>query len=126
MVVTFKSFLPKLEKAIDARTSKVMDELEGLAYDSIVNGSPLTGSPGQPRDLRKPDSWSKTKLSEGERIISSVEPSALSVEDGIAYKKGGQPIKRLKSDIGGFHSVALTAQNGDKLIQEALRKVDGA
>lgn len=120
---SFKSLVPRALRKIDADTSHMMDELTRLALDSIVNGSPDTNSPGQPRDLRKPDSWAVTKLSDRETIISTVEPSALSVEDGIRYKSDGLPIKRLHSDLGGFHSVKLTQLGAAKLVEKAIATV---
>lgn len=123
--VTFKRNA-QVERQMDAVTQRAFDVLTELAFDSIVNGSAQTGSPGQPEDLRKPDVWTITKLGEREKVISTVEPSALSVEDGVKYRSGGGPITKLKSNVGGFHSVKLTQQSGEKLVEETLKRVKGA
>lgn len=123
--VTFKRNA-KAEQQLDATLARAFDELTNLAFESIVNGSPeLTGSPGQPEDLRKPGVWTITKLNERENVISTVEPSAKSVEDGIKYRSGGGPITKLKSSIGGFDSVKKTQQHADNLVGEAIKRARG-
>lgn len=94
---------------------KVLKTVVEIAKDSIVNGSALTGAPGQPHDLR--DKW-KVTIGKGFARIHINEKSARSVEEGISRKYGG-PIK-LKSPIGGFHSVKLTRSSIRKILAQAV------
>jgi hypothetical protein len=95
---------------------KILKSVVEMSFDSIVNGSHETGSPGQPRDLREPGEWNIT-YGKGFARIWTRDKSARSVEEGISRKYGG-PIE-LKSDIGGFHSVKHTRRAIRKLLAKA-------
>lgn len=90
--------------------------------ESVVNGSGLTGSPGQPHDLRRGE-WTVTPNGPWNATISTDDKSARSVEDGISYKHGTQ-LKKLKSHEGGFHSVKISLINSDKIVAQASRQAD--
>lgn len=102
---------------------EVFKHVVAAAHESIVNGSTITGSPGQPADLRE-GKWTLQLESEDVAILSCAEPSARSVENGIS-RYDGHPIK-LKSAVGGFHSVGQTEQHFDKLVDEVARQVVGS
>jgi hypothetical protein len=95
---------------------KILKSVVEMSFDSIVNGSAETGSPGQPRDLREPGAW-KITYGKGFARIFTKDKSARSVEEGISRKYGG-PIT-LKSDIGGFHSLKHTRKSIRKLLAKA-------
>jgi hypothetical protein len=95
---------------------KILKSVVEMSFDSIVNGSHETGSPGQPRDLREPGEWNIT-YGKGFARIWTRDKSARSVEEGISKKFGG-PIT-LKSDIGGFHSLKHTRKAIRKLLAKA-------
>lgn len=102
------------------------------AHDSIVFGSALTGSPGQPvanvkgGQLRA--SW-QTEIDEtGLRAtIGTNLIYARGIEDGISGKTG-LPMT-LRANIGGFHSVGLTVAGMPNIIaaavEETRRDFDG-
>ncbi len=115
------SNLPEFSRQLQTTEAQIVREVTDIAFGSIVNGSLLTGSPGQPDDLRDGD-WVESFPSQTSGKISTSEPSARSVEDGISYKFG-TPLTKLKSEIGGFHSLALTHQNADKIIGAVIQRV---
>lgn len=122
MVTTWKSnlkvFIPEMEYDI----KQVREGVAVECFESIVFGSASTGAPGQPDDLRE-GQWSVADDGPDSTLISTADPSARSVEDGISHKFGG-PIT-LKSPIGGFHSVKLTHQNAERLVEPVVLKVVG-
>ncbi len=102
---------------------EVFDGVVALVGESIVVGSGITGAPGQPEDLRDGD-WRMAPEGELVALVSTDDKSARSVEDGISYKYG-TPLKKLKSSLGGFHSVKLTHAGGDKIVASVVRSVVG-
>lgn len=107
---------------IEAKLSEKFRELHSGVTDrvleSIVEGSPVTGSPGQPEDLRQ-GQWTRTDEGPLSSVVSTDDPSAPAVEDGISHFNGA-PIE-LHSNIGGFHSIAATAMHFDKLVEDEAK-----
>lgn len=90
-----------------------------LAHESIVNGSPITGAPGQPveeGDLR--DSWVKEQTSPTTGSVLSDSEYALQNETGV---KAGGGVFVQRSTSGGRFSVALTRRNFQSLVEHAAR-----
>ena len=88
-----------------------MDEVARLVYESIVEGSGVTGSPGQPEKkgtLKR--SWKIEPLADGRISIHTDVWYAAAVESGPTSKKR--------------HSVSLTRANFDRLVQQAIRNLD--
>lgn len=122
------SKLPEFARELRTTERMIFREVTELAAESIIHGSTLTGSPGQPTDLKDEDpttgkEWQTIYENENTALIGNADPSARSVEDGISYRHGGRPLTKLKSGGGGFHSLALTYQNADKIIAEVVRRV---
>lgn len=109
-------FLPKLTASVEA----VRKEVAKLAHDSIVNGSPLTGAPGQPEDLRQ-GQFVIAETGTDTTTVGTNDHSALAVEDGISHFNGA-PI-HLHSAVGGFHGTKLTHQNAGALIDQVVSRV---
>ena len=92
---------------------------------SIIEGSPITGAPGQPVGQYGPGyhpgevggtlraSWQTVFESPARAIIGTNLAYAESNEDGIARPGGGPYIQR--SSVGGRHSVALTIAGWDRI-----------
>lgn len=118
-MVTWKSNLPQVQPLIDRKIRDVHADTVDLALESIVNGSSLTGAPGQPEDLRQ-GQWAVTSESLDSKI-STTDSSAQAVEDGISHFNG-HPIT-LDHPGGGFHSVALSRLGFDKLATAAVNRV---
>lgn len=92
-----------------------------LAFESIVEGSAITGAPGQPvSESRSPndgelrDSWTKTAVSPTETLIATDLPWAPDVEDNI---------HDFHFANHGPHSVALTRLGFDAIVDAAVAKV---
>jgi hypothetical protein len=90
-------------------------------FGSIVEGSPLTGAPGQPVDTGfLKGSWHQVPETPLTTRIETDAPYAQGIEDGINLKTGG-PIQ-LRAPTGGFHSVKLTAAGWQHLVDDAVRE----
>ena len=109
-------------------TKDVFVNVVAATKDSITDGSPVTGSPGQPvRRGTLKASWNTEFVSDTEALISSGGAAAAynkSIEDGVSYAHNGEPMQ-LRSEVGGFHSVALTAAGFSALVADEARKVVG-
>lgn len=117
----WESKLPEFERRLTRDWQAIHDGVVELAYNSIVYGSVMANTQGQPADLRE-GQFETVKNGPLETTIGTNDPSARSVEDGISYKHGGVPIT-LKSPIGGTHSVKKTEQAGDKIIKAVTKRV---
>lgn len=110
------------ERAI-RRERAVFHESVFSAHRSIVQGSSLTGAPGQPVQsgaLRQ--SWQISILSPTASRIGSNKKYARSIEDGVSYAHGGRPLA-IRSKVGGTHSVQRTAANFDRVVADANARV---
>lgn len=104
------------------------------AHNSIVNGSPLTGSPGQPVGQYGAGyhqgevggalkaSWQLLFPSPGIAEITTNEVYAPHneygvTEDGRAYTQ--------RSSVGGRHSVALTVAGMDRIVEHEAKRLTG-
>ncbi|HEV8448579.1 MAG TPA: hypothetical protein VGQ44_17235 [Gemmatimonadaceae bacterium] len=89
---------------------------------SIKTGSELTGAPGQPVDTaRLLNSWQLEQLS---RLLWSVSTNveyAPPIEEGV----GRFGPLTLRSQVGGFHSVASTRANFDRIVAYVTPRVQG-
>lgn len=121
----FVAQLAEFSKKLERTEKEVFHAIVDLANESVVLGSPITGSPGQPADLRDGD-WTTVYEGETSALISTSERSARSVEDGVSHKHGGVPLSKLHSPIGGFHSVGLTQQHFDKIVEEVIHRIVGS
>lgn len=101
-------------------------------HDSIQNGSPVTGAPGQPVGQYGPGynpgevggtlkaSWQIVLESERRARVMTNEVYAPENEYGIRQKDGKPYTQR--STVGGRHSVALTMAGWDKIVDDETRK----
>ena len=88
--------------------------------DSIVNGSPVTGAPGQPVDTGNlKNSWQLTFDGPADATVSTNVEYAPVIEDNV---RGAT----LRSQVGGFHSVKLTVGGFERLAETEARKLTGA
>lgn len=120
----------ELDKAIFVETAV-------LAHESIVEGSPITGAPGQPVDTGALKASWHLELEETQASITTPLGYAPVIEDDLrssfdrsgdepARPKGaGGSARHHKSTVGGHHSVTLTLAGIDRLIDEAGRRVGG-
>lgn len=93
-----------------------------LAFTSIVEGSPVTGAPGQPVDTGTlKSSWQKTFPSRDTGEITTNVVYAPGIENAV----GPHGPITLRSPVGGFHSVALTVARMDKIAEHVARVRSG-
>ncbi len=111
-----KGFTVKLE----AKNQELFANIVSATKESIVNGSPVTGSPGQPVDTANlRNSWTEGFESESVATISTNVEYAPYVEEGLAH---GQPAHFQNH---GPHSVEQTALGFDRLVVDEARKLEG-
>lgn len=92
-----------------------------IAYHSIVEGSALTGAPGQPVDTGAlKASWLIAFNGRWNASISSDLPYAHIIEAGI----GAYGPLTLRSKVGGFHSLALTRHAWPRVVATAARQAN--
>jgi hypothetical protein len=90
-----------------------------LTTESIVEGSPITGAPGQPvRTGNLKASWQTSFESPLSARISTNVEYALPIEEGV----GRFGPLTLRSAVGGFGSVKLTVANFDRVVEQAKRE----
>lgn len=90
---------------------------------SVQEGSEITGAPGQPVDennLRP--SWILEHLAALRSQTSTGVEYARPIEDGV----GPHGPLTLRSQVGGFHSVALTIAGNQKIVDHAMRETKRA
>ena len=100
-------------------------------HDSIQNGSPVTGAPGQPVGQYGPGyhegevggtlkaSWQVEFEAADSALVYTKSVYAEGIEDRIGSK--GQRIN-LRSTVGGFHSVKLTRAGWDRIVDDETKK----
>lgn len=90
------------------------------AQRSIVDGSELTGAPGQPVDTGTlKGSWQSWLEGDDTAIIATDVTYAPYIEDG-GNSRGAFT---LRSAVGGFHSVSLTTSNIDRIVAAVTERV---
>lgn len=98
---------------LEPMTQQIMGKCVSLAYRSITIGSAITGAPGQPVDTAAllnsyVIEWNGPWYAE----ITSDLPYAHIIEGGI----GAYGPLTLRSAVGGFHSLALTAASWPRIV----------
>lgn len=121
--MSFSADIARFRERAMRRSQAVFHEAVFSAHRSIVQGSPLTGAPGQPVQygaLRQ--SWQIEILSPTVARIASALRYARSIEDGVSYAHGGRPLT-IRSQVGGTHSVQKTVANFDRIVVDANARV---
>lgn len=118
--MTFSDDLRKFALTAEERTNGVFAGVVSEVQRSVVEGSAITGSPGQPVDtgaLRA--SWQTSFPSDHTALVSTNLEYAQAIEDGV----GPHGPLKLRSPVGGFHSVAATINAHGKTVESERRKV---
>lgn len=107
---------------VESRLKGVVLQSYTTALDSVTTGSAITGAPGQPVDtgnLRA--SWPANSRMESplEALVATNVDYAPAIEEGI----GPHGPMTLRSPVGGFHSVAITRANWQKVVDHAVSVV---
>lgn len=109
---------------VEVQNLAILLNVASAAKDSIQNGSPLTGSPGQPVDqdvLRQ--SWQVDFPTPTTAQISTNLDYALPNEEGVT--EDGRPYIQ-RSPVGGRHSAELTTANIGNIVDDETAKVTGS
>lgn len=131
--MTFSSDLDRFAKAYQKRMHDVFIGVTEEVHRSVVFGSEITGAPGQPVGQYGPgyhpgkrggtlrDSWTPRFLTPEKWELSTNVIYARPIEDGV----GRYGALRLRSTVGGFHSVAKTVGGFGKIADTVTREVIG-
>lgn len=115
--MSFDSDLSAFAQKLESRRKAVFINTASAVKDSIVNGSPITGAPGQPVDTGTlKNSW----------ILAFDSPDTATVSTNIEYAPVIEDNVRgavLRSTVGGFHSVRLTVGGFTRLVDAEVAKV---
>jgi hypothetical protein len=123
-VKKLSDFLRELPARALVIPREVFPEAAVAALGSIVEGSTLTGAPGQPVDTGNlKGSWQLTFPSPTLARISTNVEYAEAVEDGVGPHG---PVRYGKSGIGGSHSVKLTILGLQRLVDAEVAKKRGS
>ena len=120
MADNWERAIDRFEAKVQRRLIEVHAKVAFALRDSVVFGSPVTGSPGQPVDtgnLRASWQLSFPSLLLARLVTSAVYAEA--IENGV----GPSGPMVLKSPVGGFHSVRMTRTGFQKLVDKIVREV---
>lgn len=132
--MSFADDLTRFTVKVEGVTQDVFVNVVAATKSSITDGSPVTGSPGQPVGQYGPGyhqgkvggelkaSYHAEFETPTSALISTHEPYAEQNEDGIARPGGGSYTQR--STVGGRHSVALTIAGFQRLVDDEAKKVN--
>jgi hypothetical protein len=120
--VNYRADVQRLVANLHRVTEEAFADTVSEATRSIVEGSEITGAPGQPVDtgnLRA--SWIPVFASPKEATITSNAVYAPSIEDGVSYAHGGTPLTQ-RSPVGGFHSLKLTIAGFQRIVDVVVAR----
>lgn len=117
--MTFSSDLRAFALKVERKNKGVFLGAATGVQESVVDGSPVTGAPGQPVDTGSlKGSWQLTFPGQWEAELATRVEYAPAVEEGI----GPHGPMTLRSEVGGFHSVKATRANFDRLVEQVNRE----
>lgn len=103
-----------LDKARDD-LPRIHEEVVEECFESITEGSALTGAPGQPvRTGKTKAAWGKEDEGRFRTLIYNPLPHASKIEDGH---------QDIETPTGGPHSMKLTAAAFDRIVEDVVRRV---
>lgn len=113
----FADSVTRFVAKVDAKHQAAFVGIATEVHRSIVEGSEITGAPGQPVDTGAlKASWVPEFLSDHEFQTTTKLDYAPIIEHNL---RGAQ----LRSSVGGFHSVAATIAGFDRIVAHAVAAV---
>jgi phage gpG-like protein len=107
---------------IHQTTAAIFEDVGMEAQRSIVEGSELTGAPGQPVDTGNlKTSWTRSYDSPTRQTIGTNVVYAPFIEDGV----GPHGPLTLRSTLGGFHSIAHTLNRLQNVLDVVTKRHGG-
>ncbi len=120
--MSFGDDVRRFIQRVEQRQRAVHNAVCDAAFVSIVEGSPVTGAPGQPVDTGNlKNSWQNIITGPLEREIVTNVVYAPDIEEGT---RNGRNMT-LRSQVGGFRSVALTRAGWQRLVTQVTAQVVG-
>ena len=120
--MSWESSIARWQRKYKKRTKLIFVRSAQIAFESIKEGSSITGAPGQPIDdailIR---SWTLKMEGPFEALVSTPVLYAPGIENAMGPRG---PIQ-LRSSVGGFHSVKLTKAAWTKIVATAVREIVG-
>lgn len=117
--MSFGLDIKRFNAKVQQRLADIAERSTEIVYQSIVEGSPITGAPGQPVDTGNlKASWQIVRGPLRNEVTSNVVYAPI-IEEGT---RGGRALT-LRSQVGGFHSVALTRIAWGRIVEQATREV---
>ena len=120
--MTFQTDIARFNALVERRSDDLHLRVSELLYESVVNGSSITGAPGQP--VQKGQLRTGWQLTFPKKMFSSLLTKviyALGIERGKDPRTGKN--LTLRSQVGGFHSVKLTRAGFKKIILAAMKEL---
>jgi phage gpG-like protein len=122
--MSFGDRMGRVRLRIATRHRNVLTGVVEEATRAIVEGSEITGSPGQPVDTGNlKASWQTVYESENRAVIGTNVEYARAVEDGIGPH--GAVTYGAKNGIGGSHSVRQLVVNWDRVVAVVQQRARG-
>lgn len=119
----FGKDIDRFNKKLAKKPVEFIDRATDEVFNSIVNGSALTGAPGQPvlsGALKR--SWVKRRTSAGTSEVVTDSPYARTIED--LFGRFGKI--QIRSAVGGGHSVKMTQAAWDQIIFKVLQDIESS
>lgn len=114
----FEAHVQAFTDKVDDRLRRVVNECAMEIHRSVVEGSEITGAPGQPVDTGfLKSSWIARFLEAWRWQTTSFASYAKHIEEAVGIT--------LRSKVGGFHSVALTRGGWQRIVDTVARRVRG-
>ena len=120
--MSFETDIARFTAKVDGRIEKLHLRCSELLYESVVDGSSITGAPGQP--VQKGQLRGSFQLTFPKRLFSSLL-TKLKYAPGIELGKDMRSGKQLqqRSAVGGFHSVKLTRAGWNRIVKMAMKEI---
>jgi hypothetical protein len=112
--MSFAGDLQAFTQKVGRRSKAAFAGSAVAVQESVVDGSPITGAPGQPVDTGNlKASWQIEFTGEWTASVTTGVEYAQAIEAGI----GPHGPMTLRSEVGGFHSVKLTRAGWPRLVE---------
>jgi hypothetical protein len=118
--VSYTDDLRAFTAKVESRQRDILVGCVDAVHGSVTQGSAVTGAPGQPVDTGDLlASWQETFPEEWVGQTATNVEYAPQIEEGV----GEHGPLTLRSQVGGFHSVALTRMNFDLVVKDVVSEV---
>lgn len=120
--MAFSDDLEAFALKVETRSRLLFERATEEVQRSVVDGSEITGAPGQPVDTGNlKGSWIPQLLAPWSWQTTTGVEYAEPIEEGI----GPHGPLTLRSAVGGFHSVRLTRAGWGRIVEAARTEVVG-